>query len=69
MSQIRDDKSKTASGGFRTHHPGVYDKADLEHFHLATRTIEDNRHRIENTEKEIEELKRTGAVALFEKQI
>ena len=53
MSRILDDKSQTAHGGFKRHHPGVYDKVDLEHYHLANRAIEDNRHRIEDTEKEI----------------
>ncbi len=69
MAHIFDKKSQTDPSGFRRHHPGVYNKADLEQYHQANRAIEDNRHRIEDTEKEIEELKQTGAVELFQKQI
>ncbi len=69
MSRVLEDKSQTAPSGFKRHHPGVYKKEDLEHYHLAHRAIEDNRHRIEDTEKEIEELKQTGAVELFQKQM
>ena len=56
MSRILDDKSQTAHGGSKPRHPGVYNKEDLEHYHLANRAIEANQHRIEDTEKKIKEL-------------
>jgi glutamate synthase (NADPH/NADH) small chain len=69
MSQILDDKLQTTPGGSKPLHLGVYAKEDLEHYHSAHRAIETNRHRIEDTEKEIEELEHTEAVELFQKQI
>ena len=69
MSRILDDKLQTRQTGLKPHHVGVYDKRDLEHYHQASRAIEDNRHRIEDTQKEIEELEHTEAVELFQKQI
>jgi glutamate synthase (NADPH/NADH) small chain len=69
MSQIIDDKLQTTLGGSKPLHLGVYAKEDLEHYHLAHRAIEADRHRIEDTEKEIEELEHTEAVELFQKQL
>ncbi len=69
MSRILDDKLQTPEGGLKPHHLGIYDKKDLEHYHQANRAIEENRHRIEDTQKEIEELEHTEAVELFQKQI
>lgn len=69
MSRYFDDKSQSAQGGSKPYHPGIYDREDLEHYHLANRAIEAERHRIEDAKKELEELEQTEAVELFQKQM
>ena len=69
MSHIFDEKSQAAPSGSMTQKAGRYNRGDLEHYHLANREIEANRHQIEDTKKELEELEHTQAVELFQQQI
>jgi glutamate synthase (NADPH/NADH) small chain len=69
MSRILEEKPQTAQADAKLYPTSVYDREDLEHYQVANRAIETNRHRIEDSEREIEELAHTRAVELFQKQV
>ena len=69
MSQHIDGKLQSASHKTPLHGPEVYDRGDLEHYYRANLKMEADRHQIEDTEKEIEELAHSRAVELFQKQV